>query len=49
MFTEYRGVSWSIGGDDSLNNVLTIPNLIRKYNPALYGFSTGTGLKNKKK
>eukprot|EP01091_Cochliopodium_minus_P010711 TRINITY_DN289_c0_g1_i1.p1 TRINITY_DN289_c0_g1~~TRINITY_DN289_c0_g1_i1.p1 ORF type:complete len:418 (-),score=90.17 TRINITY_DN289_c0_g1_i1:46-1272(-) len=44
MLTEYRGISWSIGGDDSLSKgILTLPNLIRLYNPSLYGFSTGTG------
>ena len=44
MLTEYRGVSWSIGGDSSLSgSVLTLPNLIRMYNSNLFGYSTGTG------
>jgi len=44
MFTEYRGVSWSIGGDASISgNVLTLANLIKLYNPNVRGFSTGTG------
>lgn len=44
IFTEYRGVSWSIGGDSSLDNdVVTLSNIMRKYNPNIIGFSTGTG------
>ncbi|KAI6653171.1 Phospholipase B1, membrane-associated-like [Oopsacas minuta] len=37
---EYRGVSWSIGGD---NGVTTLPNFIKNYNPDLKGYSVGTG------
>lgn len=41
---EYRGLSWSGGGDDSLDlGVLTLPNILKKYNPQLYGYSVGTG------
>lgn len=43
VFTEYRGLSWSIGGDDSVSSVLTVPNALRQYNPAVKGFSFGTG------
>ncbi|XP_061115105.1 phospholipase B1, membrane-associated-like [Conger conger] len=42
---EYRGVSWSIGGDKTLNEVTTLPNILRKFNPDLNGFSTGVGAK----
>lgn len=35
---EFRGWSWSIGGDE---NVTTLPNFIRNYNPALTGYSVG--------
>ena len=37
---EYRGVSWSIGGD---SGVTTLPNLIKHYNPSLSGYSVKTG------
>ncbi|XP_035263546.1 phospholipase B1, membrane-associated-like [Anguilla anguilla] len=41
--TEYRGVSWSIGGDKTLKEVTTLPNILRKFNPSLHGFSLGVG------
>ncbi|KAF7661858.1 hypothetical protein LDENG_00251670 [Lucifuga dentata] len=41
--TEYRGVSWSIGGDKTLETVSTLPNILRKFNPEIRGMSKGTG------
>ncbi|XP_055086955.1 phospholipase B1, membrane-associated isoform X2 [Periophthalmus magnuspinnatus] len=41
--TEYKGVSWSIGGDQTLEKVTTLPNILRKFNPDLKGMSTGQG------
>ncbi|XP_030643313.1 phospholipase B1, membrane-associated [Chanos chanos] len=43
VLTEYRGLSWSIGGDQGLANVTTLANILREFNPLLTGFSTGTG------
>ena len=40
MTAEYRGVSWSIGGDEGAT---TLPNLIKHYNPNLQGYSVKTG------
>ena len=37
---EYRGVSWSVGGD---SGVTTLPNLIKHYNSELTGYSVKTG------
>ena len=37
---EFRGVSWSIGGDEGAT---TLPNLIKHYNPNLQGYSVKTG------
>ncbi|XP_061602963.1 phospholipase B1, membrane-associated-like [Cololabis saira] len=37
----YRGVSWSIGGDASLETVTTLPNILKKFNASLKGFSKG--------
>ncbi|KAM8832531.1 phospholipase B1, membrane-associated-like isoform 2-T2 [Spinachia spinachia] len=41
----YKGVSWSIGGDNSLETVTTLPNILKKFNPSLKGFSKGQGSK----
>ncbi|XP_004082532.3 phospholipase B1, membrane-associated [Oryzias latipes] len=46
LLTEYRGLSWSIGGDENLTTVTTLPNILREFNPALTGYSTGTGNKD---
>ena len=37
---EYRGVSWSMGGD---SDATTMPNFIREFNANLKGYSVGTG------
>jgi hypothetical protein len=39
MLYEYRGRSWSMGGMESLERVTTLPNILRKFNPELYGFN----------
>ncbi|KAL4221999.1 Lysophospholipase 1 [Mactra antiquata] len=40
--TEYRGRSWSIGGDLNFDQgVETLPNILKKYNPMLHGYSLG--------
>ncbi|XP_054470588.1 phospholipase B1, membrane-associated [Anoplopoma fimbria] len=41
--TEYRGVSWSIGGDKTLETVTTLPNILKKFNPKIKGVSKGQG------
>jgi len=43
LLNEYRGVSWSIGGDSDINSVVTLPNIIKLYNPNVIGFSLNTG------
>ncbi|KAM9354838.1 phospholipase B1, membrane-associated [Pholidichthys leucotaenia] len=43
---EYRGVSWSIGGDGTLETVTTLPNILKKFNPAIKGVSLGIGTSN---
>lgn len=35
---EGRGVSWSIGGKDNWRKFITLPNLIKEFNPNLYGY-----------
>ncbi|KPP68174.1 phospholipase B1, membrane-associated-like [Scleropages formosus] len=43
VLKQYRGLSWSIGGDENLTSVTTLPNILRQFNPSLTGFSEGTG------
>ncbi|KAA0711169.1 Phospholipase B1, membrane-associated [Triplophysa tibetana] len=38
---EERGVSWSIGGDNTLETVSTVPNILKNFNPNVFGFSLG--------
>ena len=38
---EYRGISWSIGGDEDTDAYATLPNILRKYNRDIYGYSVG--------
>ncbi|CAF3277505.1 unnamed protein product [Rotaria socialis] len=44
VLLENRGVSWSIGGDHTYEKVVTLPNILRLYNPKLKGFSTKTSI-----
>uniref|UniRef100_G1NDE1 Phospholipase B1, membrane-associated n=1 Tax=Meleagris gallopavo TaxID=9103 RepID=G1NDE1_MELGA len=46
LATQFRGLSWSIGGDGSLENVTTLPNIFREFNDKIEGYSTGTGSEN---
>nr|XP_061798286.1 phospholipase B1, membrane-associated-like [Nerophis lumbriciformis] len=43
VINEYRGLSWSIGGDENIETVTTLPNILREFNPSLTGFSQGVG------
>ncbi|CAF2361115.1 unnamed protein product [Rotaria sp. Silwood2] len=49
VIVEYRGVSWSIGGDENLQKVVTLANILRKFNSQLDGYSLGTGNRNSSK
>lgn len=40
------GISWSIGGDYTFSKMLSLPNILRQYNPKLTGFSEQTSLMN---
>ncbi|WP_411026918.1 SGNH/GDSL hydrolase family protein, partial [Salmonella sp. s55044] len=41
LVTEYRGRSWPVGGDDTIDDISTLPNIIKKFSPNLKGYSTG--------
>ncbi len=42
LLLEYRGLAFPIGGDNSINTTLTLPNILREFSGNLSGFSTGT-------
>jgi len=44
LLVEYRGRSWSIGGDKSLEELVTLPNILKMFNPKVVGFTTGTDI-----
>ncbi|XP_038606788.1 phospholipase B1, membrane-associated [Tachyglossus aculeatus] len=44
VLTQYRGLSWSVGGNENISTVTTLANILREFNPSLQGFSIGTGL-----
>ncbi|KAM5143269.1 phospholipase B1, membrane-associated [Callospermophilus lateralis] len=46
VITQYRGLSWSVGGDQNISTVTTLANILREFNPALQGFSIGKGKEN---
>jgi phospholipase B1 len=44
LITEFRGLSWCMGGQTlDVDKSITLPNILRKYNPSLIGYSTGSG------
>jgi len=43
IFTEYRGFSFSVGGESDFEDFLTVANILKKFNPNLKGFAVGNG------
>jgi len=43
LLTEYRGRSFSMGGDKDASTVVTMPNILRAHVSDLHGHSSGTG------
>lgn len=41
---ENRGMVWSIGGQSTWRQYLTLPNILKEFNPNLYGYSLKDGL-----
>ncbi|XP_065360336.1 phospholipase B1, membrane-associated [Calliphora vicina] len=41
---ENRGASWSIGGQGTWQQYLTLPNILKEFNPDLYGYALRDGL-----
>ncbi|KAL6723382.1 hypothetical protein Aduo_018394 [Ancylostoma duodenale] len=46
VILQYRGLAFQAGGDKSLDEHATIPNILKKYNPNLFGYSIGIGSPN---
>ncbi|XP_068085167.1 phospholipase B1, membrane-associated-like [Anabrus simplex] len=44
VFVENRGSAWSIGGDRTWRELLTLPNILKEFNPNLMGYSLGDSL-----
>jgi len=44
FFTDYKDISWSIGGRSYLNQTTTLPNIMRQFNPSIKGASVKTSL-----
>lgn len=43
VLVESKGVSFPIGGDRTWREYLTVPNILKEFNPNLYGYSTSDG------
>ncbi|GMS85442.1 hypothetical protein PENTCL1PPCAC_7617, partial [Pristionchus entomophagus] len=43
---QYRGLTWSVGGDKSLDEHITVANILKKFNPDVFGYSIRTGSAN---
>lgn len=45
---ENRGLTWSGGGQGTYKDHLTVPNILKHYEPQLVGYATGNGDENSK-
>ncbi|GMS82661.1 hypothetical protein PENTCL1PPCAC_4836, partial [Pristionchus entomophagus] len=43
---QYRGLTFSVGGDMSLDEHISMANVLKKFNPDLFGYSIRTGSAN---
>ncbi|XP_049545937.1 phospholipase B1, membrane-associated-like isoform X2 [Anopheles darlingi] len=48
LIIENRGLSWSIGGQGTWREYLTIPNILKEFNPKLSGYASADSLSNNK-
>ncbi|PSN51394.1 hypothetical protein C0J52_04439 [Blattella germanica] len=44
VYIENRGMSWSIGGESTWRQYITLPNILKEFNPNLVGYSLQDGL-----
>ncbi|GMT16384.1 hypothetical protein PFISCL1PPCAC_7681, partial [Pristionchus fissidentatus] len=43
---QFRGLTWSVGGDKTLDEHITVANILKKFNPNVFGYSVRTGSAN---
>jgi len=41
--TEWRGRSWTIGGEKAMKDLVNVPGVLKEYQGKVYGYATGTG------
>jgi len=46
IILQYRGLAFQIGGDKNLSTHVTIPNILKAFNPNVFGASYGIGTQN---
>ena len=46
VILQYRGLACWGGGEKTLEQHVTIPNILKKYNPNLFGYAVGIGSPN---
>ena len=44
IYIQNKGVAWSNGGQSDWRTFLTLPNILKEYNPNLYGYVTRDSL-----
>ncbi|XP_055607010.1 phospholipase B1, membrane-associated-like isoform X2 [Uranotaenia lowii] len=48
VLVENKGISWSIGGQANWRQFLTLPNILKEFNPSLYGYPVKDGVSTSK-
>uniref|UniRef100_A0A8R1HX78 SGNH hydrolase-type esterase domain-containing protein n=1 Tax=Caenorhabditis japonica TaxID=281687 RepID=A0A8R1HX78_CAEJA len=46
VILQYRGLAFQCGGDSTLDEHVTVANVLKKFNPNIIGYSTGIGSAN---
>ncbi|CAJ0586834.1 unnamed protein product, partial [Mesorhabditis spiculigera] len=46
IILQYRGLAFQGGGQTNLSDQITIPNILKAFNPSVFGYATGTGSEN---
>ncbi|VVC30183.1 Hypothetical protein CINCED_3A001765 [Cinara cedri] len=44
IFVDFRGTSWTGGGQNTWREFLTIPNILKVFNPKLFGYARGNSV-----
>ncbi|CAJ0963176.1 unnamed protein product, partial [Mesorhabditis belari] len=46
VILQYRGLSFHAGGQVDLDEQITVPNIMKRFNPSIQGYAVGTGSEN---